>query len=211
MFREQKRLLNSHCGYDPGALTMARSLAVTLDAPLVASTVSRLLIDLNRPAGHPHLYSAISRNAPAEVCAEIARRHHQPYLAEVERLVRKSVDRGRRVIHISSHSFTSELSGKKRLADVGLLYHPRHRGESELCAQWKKSLAEYAPEFRVRRNYPYEGKLAGLTTQLRRTYSAETYVGIELEINQSIVHAAGRPWIKLRSVLPRSLLAACNA
>jgi predicted N-formylglutamate amidohydrolase len=211
LFRGQKRLLNSHFGYDPGALTMARSLAVVLDAPLVASTVSRLLIDLNRPVGHPHLYSAVTRNAPAEVRAEIAIRHYEPYLAKVEHLVRKSVDRGRRVIHISSHSFTGELNGKKRRADVGLLYHPRRRGESELCAHWKHKLAEYAPEFRVRRNYPYEGRAAGLTTLLRRAFSAETYVGIELEINQSIVQTAGGPWNRLRNVLPRSLLAACSA
>jgi predicted N-formylglutamate amidohydrolase len=211
LFRGKKRLLNSHFGYDPGALAMARSLAAALNAPLVASTVSRLLIDLNRPVGHPHLYSAVTRNTPAEVRAGIARRYHEPYLAKVEHLVRKSVDRGRRVIHISSHSFTGELNGKQRRADVGLLYHPRRRGETELCALWKNRLAECAPEFRVRRNYPYEGRSAGLTAQLRRAFSAETYVGIELEINQNIVHAAGRPWNRLRSVLPRSLLAASSS
>ena len=38
--------------------------------------------------------------------------------------------RGRRVIHISSHSFTPELDGKVRSADVGLLYHPGRHGEA---------------------------------------------------------------------------------
>ena len=204
-------LLNSHHGYDPGALKMARSLASALDAPLVASTISRLLIDLNRPAGHPQLYSAVTRNAPAEVRAEIASRHHQPYLAEVERLVRKLVARGRRVIHVSSHSFTAELNGEVRRADVGLLYHPGRRGEAELCARWKAELAASAPELRVRRNYPYEGRSAGLTAELRRRFSAQTYVGIELEVSQRIVFAAGRPWTRLRRVLPQSLLAACAA
>lgn len=211
LFRGQANLLNSHCGYDPGSLVMARSLATALAAPLVASTTSRLLIDLNRPSGHLQRYSAVTRNATAEVRAEIASRHHQPYLDEVERLVRQSVARGRRVIHISSHSFTPVLNGQVRRADVGLLYDPGRHGEAELCARWKAKLAEYLPKLRVRRNYPYRGKAAGLTAQLRLRFSVDTYVGIELEINQSVVCAAGRRWTELRNALPRSLLAACAA
>jgi len=187
---------------------MARSLAITLNAPLVAATVSRLLIDLNRPVGHPELYSEITRRAPEDVRAEIACRYHRPYLEEVERLIGASVVRGRRVIHISSHSFTGELNGEVRRNDIGLLYHPGRRGETELCARWKDELARIAPELRVRRNYPYEGRSAGLTAQMRLKHPADTYVGIELEINQGIVYAGSRPWTRLRKIVPRSLLAA---
>jgi predicted N-formylglutamate amidohydrolase len=211
LFHGHRNLLNSHNGHDPGALTMARSLALALNAPLVAATVSRLLIDLNRPVGHPQLYSEITRNAPADIRAEIASRYHRPYHEKVERLVGESVSRGRRVIHISSHSFTTELNGRVRRADVGLLYDPGRRGEAELCARWKETLADVAPEFRVRRNYPYEGRSAGLTAQLRRKHPASTYVGIELEINQGIVCAAGPSWIRLRRIVSRSLLAAITS
>jgi len=51
LFRGQRALLDSHRGYDPGALVMATTLAGTFRAPLVASTTSRLLIDLNRSMG----------------------------------------------------------------------------------------------------------------------------------------------------------------
>jgi predicted N-formylglutamate amidohydrolase len=119
------------------------------------------------------------------------------------------VSRRRRVIHISSHSFTPELDGKVRSADVGLLYHPGRRGEAELCARWKSSLAELAPQLRVRRNYPYAGKGDGLTSYLRQRFAPSVYVGIELEINQSIVLAAGRRWATLRSSLIDSLRTAC--
>jgi predicted N-formylglutamate amidohydrolase len=112
------------------------------------------------------------------------------------------------VIHISSHSFTPELDGKLRLADVGLLYHPGRRGEAELCARWKASLAACAPELRVRRNYPYAGKGDGLTAHLRLRFASNAYVGIELEINQSIVFAAGRRWAALQRALIVSLRAA---
>ena len=53
LFRGRRALLDSHRGYDPGALVMARALAAAFTAPLVTSTVSRLLIDLNRSTGHP--------------------------------------------------------------------------------------------------------------------------------------------------------------
>jgi predicted N-formylglutamate amidohydrolase len=211
LFHGYHALLDTHRGYDPGALVMARALARAFRAPLVTSTTSRLLIDLNRSIGHPQLFSAATRSAPAKFRAKVVEQHYRPYRAQIERLVRQSVSRGRRVIHISSHSFTPELDGKVRRADVGLLYHPGRHGEAELCARWKASLAAFAPELRVRRNYPYAGRGDGLTSHLRLRFPSSAYVGIELEINQSIVLAAGRRWTALRCVLIDSLRAACAA
>jgi predicted N-formylglutamate amidohydrolase len=188
---------------------MARELARAFRAPLVTSTISRLLIDLNRSIGHRQLFSAAIRAAPATLRAKIVEQHYLPYRVQVERLVRQSVSRGRRVIHISSHSFTPELDGRVRRADVGLLYHPGRRGEAALCARWKASLAELAPELRVRRNYPYAGKGDGLTKYLRSRFPPGAYVGVELEVNQSIVIEAGRRWTAVRRVLIDSLRAAC--
>jgi len=173
------------------------------------STVSRLLIDLNRSIGHPQLFSPATRGAPQDLREQIVERHYRPYRAHVEELVETAVSRGRRVIHISSHSFTPALNGKMRGADVGLLYDPRRPGEAALCARWKVSLAAIAPRLRVRRNYPYAGKGDGLTAHLRRRFSPDAYVGIELEVNQRIVLAAGPPWAALRRTLIDSLRAAC--
>lgn len=187
---------------------MARSLAAAFKAPLVISTVSRLLVDLNRSIGHPRLFSAATRGLPAKLRSQIVEQHYRPYRDQVEHLVARAVARGRRVIHISSHSFTPQLNGQVRYADVGLLYHPARPGETELCARWKASLAGLAPELRVRRNYPYAGKGDGLTSHLRLRFPPGAYVGIELEINQSIVLAAGRRWTALRRVLVDSLRSA---
>ena len=205
LFREHRALLESHRGYDPGALVMARELATAFGAPLVASTVSRLVVDLNRSFGHPQHFSAATRGAPATLRAEIVARHYLPYRTEVERLVSRSVARARRVVHISSHSFTPELDGRVRRADVGLLYDPARHGEAVLCARWKASQVELAPEFRVRRNYPYAGKGDGLTSHLRLLFPPRAYVGIELEVNQGIVLAADRRWTRLRSALIETL------
>lgn len=209
LFRGQRALLDSHRGYDPGSLIMAKALATACRAPLVASTVSRLLIDLNRSIGHPQLFSAVTRAAPAQARAQIVEQYYRPYRVQVERLVSQAVSRGYRVIHISSHSFTAELDGRVRGADVGLLYHPGRQGEAEACARWKESLAALAPELRVRRNYPYAGKGDGLTSHLRARFAQCDYVGIELEINQRIVFAAGRRWTAVRRMLIDSLRTAC--
>jgi predicted N-formylglutamate amidohydrolase len=211
LFRGSRAMLDSHRGYDPGALAMANALARTFQAPLVSSTVSRLLVDLNRSIRHPRLFSAATRGAGADVRAAILDRHYFPYRREVEDLVTRSAARGRRVIHISSHSFTPILDGKVRRADVGLLYHPGRPGEVGLCARWKESLANFAPSVRVRRNYPYAGKGDGFATALRRRFPPDAYVGIELEVNQAIVFAAGRRWTALRSALVDSLRAAYAA
>lgn len=211
LFRGQQDSLASHKGYDPGALVMARELAAAFAATLVTSTTSRLLIDVNRSIGHPRCYSAVTRAEPATVRKEIAERYYTPYWDEIDRFVSQSVARGRRVIHVSSHSFAPILNGTLRCADVGLLYDPARQGEVALCARWKVSLAAIAPELRVRRNYPYAGKNDGLTSQLRLHFSPEAYVGIELEVNQSIVFAGGRSWRALRGLIIESLRAACSA
>ena len=211
LFRGQRALLDSHRGYDPGSLVMAKALASAFGAPLVASTVSRLLIDLNRSIGHPQLFSAVTRAAPAQTRAQIVEHHYRPYRTQVERLVGQAVARGHRVIHISSHSFTAELNGRVRSADIGLLYHPRRRGEAEVCARWKESLAALASDLRVRRNYPYAGKGDGLTSHLRLRFAQSDYVGIELEVNQDIVFAADRRWTALRRKLIDSLQTGCAA
>ncbi len=208
LFRRRQGLLDSHRGYDPGARAMARSLASAFGAPLVIATVSRLVVDLNRSIGHPQLLSIVSRGAPADVRAQIVERYYHPYRREVEGRVRQAVSRGRRVVHISSHSFTPVLNGRVRSADVGLLYDPARPAEAVLCARWKASLAALAPRLRVRRNYPYAGKGDGLTAHLRRAFAPDAYLGVELEVNQRIVLAGGRRWMTLRRTLIDSLRAA---
>ena len=205
LFRGQRAALDSHRGYDLGALVMAKALAGALSAPLVASTTSRLLVDLNRSVGHPQLFSSFTRGMQPETKAQIVDSHYRPYRAQVERLVGRAVSHGNRVIHISAHSFTPELDGVVRNADVGLLYDPRRPGEVDFCARWRRSLAADAPELRVRRNYPYTGRADGLTSHLRLRFAAHDYVGIELEINQGIVAATGRRWTALRRALVESL------
>ena len=205
LFRGWHHALLSHRGYDAGALAMARDLASVLRAPLVASTVTRLLIDLNRSLSNPAAWSEATRwLSPAEK-QRLVREHYAPHHRRVAAIVGTAVASGHRVIHLASHSFTPVLDGQARRADVGLLYDPARRGEATLARRWKAAFAEQAPRLRVRRNYPYAGKGDGLTRCLRRRFSPARYVGIELELNQSFVQRNGKPWRDLRACVAATL------
>ena len=208
LFRGQQALLRSHRGYDAGALQMAKDLSVALEAPLVASTTSRLLVDLNRSIGHPRFHLDVVRSAGPHVREAIVEHYYRPYRTKAEHQVHRAVARGKRVVHVSSHSFTPELDGDVRTADVGLLYDPVRPGEVALCERWKAALRTLAPHLNVRRNYPYAGKGDGLTKHLRRRYPPRVYVGIELEINQKYPAGPAREWTALRRAIIQSLYVA---
>jgi len=201
LFGKAASILATHRGYDAGALSMARALAGALHAPLVASTVSRLVIDLNRSIGNRGLYSDYTRRLPRRERTRILAEDYIPYRDEVERRVLRAITAGRRVLHVSSHSFTPVLDGRRRDADVGLLYDPARPGERALCARWNRMLAARVQPLRVRRNYPYEGKNDGLTSHLRRRFTAAQYVGVEIEINQKHVRRNRFPAALERAVI----------
>ncbi|SFN24213.1 Predicted N-formylglutamate amidohydrolase [Nitrosospira briensis] len=198
-------LLHSHRGYDLGALNMANELAATLRAPLFACTTSRLLIDLNRPVGHPRLYSKATRHLPLTMRREILERYYLPVRNTAEAYIAEAVRSGKKIIHFSSHSFTPELDGQVRNADIGLLYDPSRPLERDLCNRWRANLKAQAPCLAVRRNYPYLGKANGFAACLRRRFPADAYIGIELEINQKHFLKGGRQWEALRSSVCEAL------
>jgi len=200
-FRGHEALLRTHRGYDAGALRMARDMSAALACPLVASTVSRLLVDLNRSQGHPGLYSEATRAASPDLRGEILRRYYLPYRTKVEARIAQAVAEGARVIHLSCHSFTPELHGEVRNADIGLLYDPARAAEAQLCRRWRSALQAHAHGLRIRMNYPYSGTADGFTVHLRRRFSGDSYLGIELEINQKHVLMRGRHWQSMRNAV----------
>ncbi len=207
-FAAARDQLDSHEGYDAGALQMGRELARTLGAPLFAGKASRLLIDLNRSPDNAALYSAISRTLDEDARRRIRNEHYLPYRRRIEATIERWLGAGERVIHLSSHSFTPVLGGVERQADLGLLYDPARAGEATLCHAWQQALAELAPALRVRSNYPYTGTSDGLTMALRRRFPGDRYLGIELEVNQKLVFAGARRWRSVRRGIVAALLAA---
>lgn len=204
-FAGREAVLQSHRGYDAGALLLARRMARALHAPLVASTISRLLIELNRSPRHPYLYSEFTRHLDVEAREEILQRYYLPYRCDVESNIARAAGRGRLAVHISSHSFTPELHGDVRNADIGLLYDPARASEKEFCATWKEALRRCGEGLGVRLNYPYRGNSDGLTRYLRRRFGQDRYIGVELEINQKYFLHDRRRWQRLAQAVVASL------
>ncbi|MBC7513485.1 MAG: N-formylglutamate amidohydrolase [Herminiimonas sp.] len=210
-FAGREALLASHRGWDPGALELGMQLADAVAVRFFQSTVTRLLVDLNRSIGHPRLHVAEIAALPVATRQQIVSQYYQPHRDAVLTAVGRIVAGGGRVIHIASHSFTPVLDGVIRQADVAWLYDPGRAGEQAFAARWRDSLKARRPDLRLRRNFPYQGKDDGLTRQLRRTYPAHRYIGIELEINQRFVLAGGAPWAALRAAVVDAFVAASVA
>ncbi len=182
-FRGERTLLASHRGYDIGALTCARALSAAWRAPLIHAEISRLLVDLNRSPHHPALFSPLTRALPAAQRALILQRHYFPHRQRIEHWIAARIRGGHTVVHIAVHSFTAVLDGRRRDADIGLLYDPARPLEASICRHWQTALQQRGT-LRVRRNYPYRGTSDGLTRHLRERFPPHAYAGIELEINQ---------------------------
>ena len=187
LFRGAAATLRTHRGLDIGALAAARHFQRTLDAPLIAGTVTRLLVDLNRSPGHKTRFSEVTRDLPAAERRRIIQRWWSPYWQLVAGAVQAELSRGRRVLHLSVHSFTPKLHGVTRNAEIGFLYDPARRIDAAFCRDWRDVLVRDKPHWRVRMNYPYRGTSDGLTTQFRKRYPAARYLAMELELNQAVL------------------------
>jgi predicted N-formylglutamate amidohydrolase len=191
LFRGHAGVLATHRGYDLGAHDVARALARMLGAPLFATRVTRLLVDANRTPGHFALFSRWSRELPEAERRALLDRYHAPHWRRVRAAARP---RGTaRVVHVGVHSFTPVWNGASREIDVGLLYDPARPAEAEFCARWAAALRRADPSLRVRRNAPYRGISNCLPTALRRELPASRYLGLELELSQTLLATtAGR-------------------
>lgn len=187
IFKPHEALLASHRGYDAGALPLAQALAREFDAPLLTHPFTRLLADVNRSATHPAVFSPITRTLPRDERHAILNRYHTPHRLAVREQIEHMLQASAPIIHIGVHSFTPELGGQVRNADLGLLYDPARQNERAICQSWRNVLRDTTPDLRIRMNYPYLGKSDGLTTALRGYFAQGKYLGIELEINQAML------------------------
>ncbi len=181
-----RAILKTHRGHDIGAPEIARKIAKSLKAPYFAGRMSRLVVDLNRSLTSAGLFSPWSKKLSEFEREKILAEHYLPYRLHLTEVIEKSVKKASPVLHFSVHSFTPKLNGETRTAEIGLLYDPSRANESKLAGHLENGLNNSIPKLRVRRNYPYKGTSDGITTYMRRHFSNESYLGLEIEINQNL-------------------------
>lgn len=198
--------LRSHVAWDPGARPLARMLARGLSARHREGSYSRVLIDLNRSLHHPGLIPRRSfgvevpgnRDLSREERAQRVRQYYEPYRQAVVSELTDLIHRRGHALHLSVHTFVPRLNGRVRRAEVGLLYDPSRRNESETAVELARPLRETG--LHVRMNYPYRGTGDGLTTWCRRRWPGGSYSGLEIEVNQKVL-AADRDISRLARIL----------
>lgn len=155
--------MQRHIAYDIGAANVSTHLGMLLDAPVVCSNFSRLVIDPNRGEDDPTLLMRVydgtlipanrhATNADLEERLELC---YHPYHAEVARLV---AERDTPTI-ISIHSFTPQLKGRPlRPWEVSILSnHDRRLSDPLLDALYSQK------HITTGDNVPYTGYLQGDT------------------------------------------------
>ena len=201
LFAGHGGVLDSHRAWDPGSREMAASLSSALGAPVLEGRVTRLLVDLNRSAGHPRRFSEFSRGLPERQKQELVDRYWQPhwncYRDHLETL-------SGQIIHIACHSFSPAMDGKARNTDIGLLYDPWRQHEAHYCRTLGKALRTALPDLTVHMNQPYRGVSNGMGQQHRRYFGDARLITLELEINQRLI--ALQDWMAFRNRVAEAIV-----
>lgn len=184
--------MNSHIALDLGAADVARYLSSLLDAPLILSNYSRLVIDCNRQPEsngsivHSNDGIAIPGNLglTAAQCLQRRQLFFDPYHEAINKLL---LDRaGHTACLLSIHSFTPFLFGADRPWHIGVCYED----DSVYAAQWLTALRSQL-EVPVGDNQPYSIE-ADVDYTLPFHGRAHAIDAVMLEIRQDqISHAAG--------------------
>jgi predicted N-formylglutamate amidohydrolase len=124
-----------HIAWDPGAAPVAQRMAAALDAVLIESRISRLVIDCNRPLDAPDLIPAVSettavpgnaRLSPAERARRIAL-SYEPFHAEIETVISERLAAGLETRLVSVHSFTPVYRRVARPWHIGIIHDDDNR------------------------------------------------------------------------------------
>lgn len=179
----------SHAAWDPGARDLALCLSRTLDAPLVAGRVSRLVYDCNRPPDSPSAMPAQTelieipgnRHLTAEQRAARTRAVYRPFCAAVETVIGDRRARGLPTALITVHSFTPLWFGLPRAVEIGILHDADAR-----MADLMLRAARHLPGRKVERNQPY-GPDDGVTHSLQLHGVAQDLPNVMIEVRNDLL------------------------
>jgi len=182
--------MDGHWAWDPGAMAVAEAMSARLDAPLVASQVSRLVYDCNRP---PNASGAmVTRGEGFEIPGNAALNHDQrqaridlvyePFRAALAGVV--ATKAGAPVL-VTIHSFTPVYYGKIRKVQLGILHDDDARFADAILQE-----AHCFTSLDVERNQPYAAS-DGVTHTLREHAINAGLLNVMLEIRNDLIATEG--------------------
>ena len=148
-------VLHSHAALDIGANDLAQAISLLLDAPLVSTTVSRLVYDCNRPFGangaipqDSEVYKIPGNQNLSD--AEARDRFEKYYLPFETAISERLAEFTAPPLLITIHSFTPVYHGEERKVDIGIISDQ----DGRLTDQMVK-LAPQQTSLSVKANAPY--------------------------------------------------------
>ena len=190
--------LSRHIGWDIGGLDAAIALAEALDAPLVASGYSRLVIDCNRWPGGEGSTPEISDGTPVPANKGLTKEQIDaraeacfwPYHREVDRHLDRMTAGGAKVALLVMHSFTPQMNGFKRPWHVGVLWNDDARLPEPLLAELRRD-----PALVVGDNEPYSAR-ASYEYTLNAHARTRKLPHCSLEVRQDLIatRRTARAW-----------------
>ena len=182
----EKDLLDSHIAWDLGALAVSRLLVDELNAPLVASRVSRLVYDCNRP---PEAKDASPKRSeifdiPGNCDLSDADKKwredyvYTPFKNALSEVISKKIARNQQPIIFTIHSFTPVYNGNPREVEIGVLHDKDTRVADMILAE--------DSDFIVRRNEPYAPK-DGVVHTLRLHGEENGLANVMIEIRNDLI------------------------
>ena len=190
--------LSRHIGWDIGGLDAALALAEALDAPLVASGYSRLVIDCNRWPGGEGSIPEVSDGTPVPANKGLTKQQVDaraeacfwPYHREVDRQLDRMTADDRAVTLLVMHSFTPQMNGFKRPWHVGVLWNDDARLPEPLLAELRRD-----PALIVGDNEPYSAR-ASYEYTLNAHARTRKLPHCSLEVRQDLIATSddARAW-----------------
>lgn len=197
--------LERHIAWDPGAAPVAAAIAETLDAAMIESGISRLVIDCNRPLDAPDLISAVSEATivPGNANLSPAARQEridcswQPFHDAVEEIVSERLKKGIETRLVTIHSFTPVYNDVHRPWQIGVIHDEDDSLASPMIAALK---AVIGPDVGVNQPYSPADRVYFTLEQHGRKHNLACAM-IEIR-NDEIADAAGQlQWAELLAAI----------
>lgn len=179
----------SHAAWDPGARAVALGLANQFNSPLVASTVSRLVYDCNRPPTSPGAFSG--KSELIEIVAnqtltqaqkdQRTRFVYEPFRRTLSDSIDQQTQRSGAPILATIHSFTPTYFGEQRETELGILHDSDTRFADQLLA-----VASAHTTLVTHRNEPY-GPDDGVTHTLQEHALPRGLANVMIEIRNDLL------------------------
>ncbi len=200
--------MDRHIAYDVGTDGVSRHLGALLEAPVILSRFSRLVIDPNRGEDDPTLIMQIydgtivpgNRNLGAEDVNWRLENCYHPYHAGMADLLASRQN----PVLIAIHSFTPQLNGyPRRPWHIGILHGKDKRLGIPMLASLRNE-----PDLCIGENQPYGGHLDG--DSIDRHAISQNRPNILIEIRNDLIReeAHQKQWAERLAPIIRDVVAA---